>query len=245
MVIDEVYKLVQTFANKEQRGYITPSEFNLLAQQAELELYNKRLKIIIEKSQPKKAAGFYNETLSYDVARQDLSAFLNTSSINVSQSASAGSPHLGAIGGLKTDYIEAIYTAVDEEHSIHTNIPVDIVEPKDVAHVLRSNLVKPSFEYPIALIGKSGENEVKKISVFPEEISSILVYHYSYDNKPTYGYVTIAGKPVFNFSTSIQLKISSRCHGEVVVKILEYLGVTIREAEVVQYAQANELKKDS
>ena len=64
MVIDEVYKLVQTFANKEQRGYITPSEFNLLAQQAELELYNKRLKIIIEKSQPKKAAGFYNETLS-------------------------------------------------------------------------------------------------------------------------------------------------------------------------------------
>ena len=242
MVIDEVYKLVQTFANKEQRGYITPSEFNLLAQQAELELYNKRLKIIIEKSQPKKAAGFYNETLSYDVARQDLSAFLNTTSVSVSDSSS---PHLGSIGNLKTDYIEAIYTAVDEEHSIHTNIPVDIVEPKDVAHVLRSNLVKPSFEYPIALIGKSGENEVKKISVFPEEISSVLVYHYSYDNKPTYGYVTIAGKPVFNFSTSAQLKISSRCHGEVVVKILEYLGVTIREAEIVQYAQANEIKKDS
>ena len=59
MTIDEVYRLVQTFANKEQRGFITPSEFNLLAKQAELELYNKRLAIVMEKSQPKKNTEFY------------------------------------------------------------------------------------------------------------------------------------------------------------------------------------------
>ena len=39
--------------------------------------------------------------------------------------------------------------------------------------------------------------------------------------------------------------LSQRCHGELVIKILEYLGVSIREADVVQYAQANELKADS
>ena len=68
MTIDEVYRLVQTFANKEQRGFITPSEFNLLAKQAELELYNKRLSIVMEKSQPKKAAGYYAESLSPGLA---------------------------------------------------------------------------------------------------------------------------------------------------------------------------------
>ena len=57
MTIDEVYRLVQTFAYKEQRGFITPSEFNLLAKQAELELYNKRLSLIKEKSPTRRSQG--------------------------------------------------------------------------------------------------------------------------------------------------------------------------------------------
>ena len=36
MTIDEIYRLVQAFASKDQRGFITPSEFNLMARQAEL-----------------------------------------------------------------------------------------------------------------------------------------------------------------------------------------------------------------
>ena len=36
--IDRVYQKVLTFANKEQRGYITPQEFNLFADQAQMEI---------------------------------------------------------------------------------------------------------------------------------------------------------------------------------------------------------------
>ena len=39
--IDTVYKKVLTFANKEQRGYITPQEFNLFADQAQLEIFEQ------------------------------------------------------------------------------------------------------------------------------------------------------------------------------------------------------------
>ena len=37
--IDTVYQKVLTIANKEQRGYITPQEFNILAQKAQLDIY--------------------------------------------------------------------------------------------------------------------------------------------------------------------------------------------------------------
>ena len=37
--VDTVYQRVLTIANKEQRGYITPLEFNLLANQAQLEIF--------------------------------------------------------------------------------------------------------------------------------------------------------------------------------------------------------------
>ena len=240
MTIDEVYRLVQTFANKEQRGFITPSEFNLLAKQAELELYNKRLSIVMEKSQPKKAAGFYHESLSPTLAKQDLSHFLQISSIALTNDAQ---PYLGTTKSITTDYIESIFINNDEEHSISTNIPVEIVDNVNINQILRSSLVKPSVEYPIALLSEDGVN--KRISIFPETITGCIIYNYLNDNTPKWGYVTISGKPVYDHSSSTQFVLSQRCHGELVTKILEYLGVSIREAEVVQYAQNKEAIQDN
>ena len=37
--IDTVYQKVLAIANKEQRGYITPIEFNLFAEQAQLDIF--------------------------------------------------------------------------------------------------------------------------------------------------------------------------------------------------------------
>ena len=39
--VDTVYQRVLAIANKEQRGYITPQEFNLLANQAQLEIFEQ------------------------------------------------------------------------------------------------------------------------------------------------------------------------------------------------------------
>ena len=39
--IDKVYQKVLAFANKEQRGYITPQEFNLFADQAQIEIFEQ------------------------------------------------------------------------------------------------------------------------------------------------------------------------------------------------------------
>ena len=36
--IDTVYQTVQALANKEQRGYLTPQEFNLFANQAQMDI---------------------------------------------------------------------------------------------------------------------------------------------------------------------------------------------------------------
>ena len=37
--IDTVYQKVLALANKEQRGYITPQEFNLLADKAQMDIF--------------------------------------------------------------------------------------------------------------------------------------------------------------------------------------------------------------
>jgi len=241
MTINEVYKLVQIFANKEQRGFITPSDFNLLAKQAELELYNKRLDIVKEKSQPKKIAGYYKEGLAPEVAEQDLIHFLKIEEVGLS---SDDASYYGTYANKTMDYISSITIQSDEGHSLGTNVPVDIVTPDTVNQILRSSLVKPSMSYPIALISGTG-GLGKRIILFPNTLKSCTVYYYRYDNNPKWSYVTIAGKPVYDASTSKHLAISERCHGELVVKILEYLGVHLREADVVQYASGKEVQQDN
>ena len=37
--VDTVYQRVLAIANKEQRGYITPQEFNLFANQAQMDIF--------------------------------------------------------------------------------------------------------------------------------------------------------------------------------------------------------------
>ena len=39
--VDTVYQRVLALANKEQRGYITPQEFNLLANQAQMTIFEQ------------------------------------------------------------------------------------------------------------------------------------------------------------------------------------------------------------
>ena len=39
--IDAVYQTVLSVLNKEQRGYVTPQEFNLFAEQAQLDIFEQ------------------------------------------------------------------------------------------------------------------------------------------------------------------------------------------------------------
>ena len=40
-MINEVYQTVLAIANKEQRGYITPQEFNLFADHAQMDIFEQ------------------------------------------------------------------------------------------------------------------------------------------------------------------------------------------------------------
>lgn len=223
MTIDEIYRLVQAFASKDQRGFITPSEFNLMARQAELELYNERLQVVMEGSQAKKIAGYYKKALTPAVAEQDILPFLYETDVTLTSGE----------GSILSDYVCQLY--VD-------NTAVDIVTAKNVGQIQKSSLAKPSADFPVALL--SSNNSSVKVSVFPNTIDSVSCYYYVYNNKPTWNYVTIAGKPVYDSANSRAFLISSRCHGELVIKILGYLGVSIREADLVNYAQAKEVEQD-
>tara|TARA_R100000773_G_C4214432_1_gene113372 strand:+ start:675 stop:1418 length:744 start_codon:yes stop_codon:yes gene_type:complete len=247
MSIDEIYRLVQTFANKEQRGFITPSDFNLLAKQAELELINKRIEVLQEKSQAKKISGIREESLTPEVAEQDLAYFLIATEYKAKLvPITSGYSEAEIIIDKNTLLIKEIFILPDESLGINSHIPLELVSSENINKILRSSLVKPSMDFPVGLMSGNFINQNLKIKIFPDNIENVIVYGYMYPRRsPNWSYVTVAGKPVHDPSTSTQFNLPSRTHGEIVIKILEYLGVNLREAQLVQYAQANEIKSDS
>jgi len=247
MSIDEIYRLVQTFANKEQRGFITPSDFNLLAKQAELELINKRIEVLQEKSQAKKISGIREESLTPEVAEQDLAYFLITTQYKARLVAiTSGYSESEIIIDKNTLLIKEIFILPDESLGINSHIPLELVSSENINKILRSSLVKPSIDFPVGLMSGGTDSKELKIKIFPDNIENVIVHGYMYPKRsPNWSYVTVAGKPVHDPSTSNQFNLPSRTHGEIVIKILEYLGVNLREAQLVQYAQANEIKSDS
>ena len=246
MSIDEIYRLVQTFANKEQRGFITPSDFNLLAKQAELELINKRIEILQEKSQAKKMSGVMEESLTPEIAEQDLASFLITKQYKTKLvSITSGYSEAEINIDQNTLLIKEIFILPDENLGINSHIPLELVSSENINKILRSSLVKPSVDFPIGLMNGGVDSKQLKIKVFPDNIEDVIVHAYMYPRRSAnWSYVTVAGKPVHDPSTSNQFNLPSRTHGEVVIKILEYLGVNLREATLINYTAGKEMMQN-
>ena len=82
--IDTVYQRVLALANKEQRGYITPQEFNLLANQAQMEIFEQYFyDAKSEDGNLKNSTEFSNVD---EILDEKISIFKMTTTLNVNNS---------------------------------------------------------------------------------------------------------------------------------------------------------------
>tara|TARA_R110002167_G_scaffold110108_2_gene280386 strand:- start:146 stop:826 length:681 start_codon:yes stop_codon:yes gene_type:complete len=222
MTIDDIFNLVQVFSNKEQRGSVTPGDFNLLAKKAQMEIIDGRLRAI-EARVPYKSKGFQDIDISPSRAKQDLNPILTKSSALA---------YSGNLFTLPADYIQIL------EVMHNSTTPVDVVDDSTINYILRSTITSPSVDNPVALM--YGD----KVEVFPSSIvADITVKFYDKPADPIWAYVSIgaSNNPIHDSSNSVEFTLGPACHNEIVIKILEYVGVNLRDADIVAYSS----KKDS
>ena len=79
--VDTVYKTVLFILNKEQRGYITPAEFNKLAEQAQLEIFERYFEDLNQALRmPENDSEYANrvKTLEEKIQEMEINADLST-----------------------------------------------------------------------------------------------------------------------------------------------------------------------
>ena len=216
--IDIVYQRVLTLANKEQRGYITPQEFNLLANQAQMEILNQYFYDINQWGRQHGNNTEHSDML--DIIYEKL-ACLNVLLPNQ----------------LVTSGIIAIPSAAYKLGSLFTNDEqkeVEEVNYNEYQYMRSAPLTKPTPARPVYI------NRIDGLNIYPDTITSVDISYIKTPNKAEWGYFVINDKALYDSSllktTHFELHASEET--ELVYKILRLAGISIKQPEVVQVAAA-------
>ena len=225
--VDTVYQTVQALANKEQRGYITPQEFNLFAIQAQKDIFEQYfydLDAIRAENPQKREFG--------DSVQHILFKIQNTTGVTINTS---------DIVTNGTDIPTNRFTGKIFVTLSGIKKTVRKIENPDEIHDLRkSKWHQEGFDEVVYFddgVGKiqvwTGASQVTGERVTCESIKGEpgLVY---------WGYVVINENPVYLPENSKDFDLHSSEQPDLVAKILKLAGVSMEDQELYQAGAAEE-----
>lgn len=233
--INYVYNICRNILEKDARGFFTPEQFNRYAQYSQEEVFND-VYSLYTMAQRKRMARLEYKDLKYSSITQiqdDLRPCYRTTSLTQASANTFSFPS-------DYKYLDGITYSSIEADTFHTG--------DTSSYVLNSNRVAPTTAYPAALIGYD------VITMYPTSITSGVSMGYykiprginasgtPVDQSPTWAYTTVAGQSVYNASSSIQFELPESTYNKIIVRILQQAGMSIRESEVVAFAQNEELE---
>ena len=232
--INTVYQKVLSLSNKEQRGYITPQEFNLFADQAQKEIFEQ---YFYDLNQFKRIPG-------NDTDHSDMVALLNDklsffSKFEVLTSQSTG------LNAQQFNIPDDFYRFQDARTSADFNsVKIEKLNKADAQQAYTSALTKGTNTRPIMYL----EEEDKQIWVQSDNeywngesaspITSITLQYYKKPTSPSWAYNIINQKPFYNSTNSTNFELHLSDESELVYRILFMAGVAIEKPQLSQAAAA-------
>ena len=225
-MINSVRSTVLSVANKNNFGYITPEDFNLYAKQAQLDIFENYFYQ-------------YNMWFVKQNARMSGSEYAD-----IVKNIEMVIDNFSTVSPLVVD-IDSTFDLPADFYFINKLIynntkEIDKVSQGKVLNLLSSNLTSPSVLYP------SYVQNGNQVTIYPDTITSnasIQYIRYPRDPKWTYS-VIVQGTPLFDQSANDYQDFELPITDEVILvdKILQYAGISIRDADLYTFGAAQETK---
>ena len=220
--VDKVYQKVLAILNKENRGYMTPQEYNLLANQAQLEIFEQYFYDLNQYNRRGEINNEYGNIVKNIKEKIDLFKIEN---------------HNLAISSGKYTLPSNLYRLGTVQYN---NNEVEAISTNEYIYINKSPLTKPTTTYPAYV------REGAAITVYPSDITSTI--QCSYIKKPlevNWTYFEVNGTALYNSAAADHQNYELHPSEEttLVNKILTYAGLVIKQSDVIQVADAKENKK--
>ena len=243
--IDAVYQTVLALANKEQRGYITPQEFNLFANQAQQSIFEQ---YFYDLNQFKRVPGNQSNHADMTSIIEEKIALFNRriTTAQTSQNGVSFSTH-----SLPNDFYRFIN--VQANYATRTTSYIKLAQEQrivEVVSIARANellhsgpLVRPTSSRPICYL--QGElitdNQPLQLITFPE-VRSLRIDYVARPEQVQWGYVVVNEKAIWNPNRSENFQLHESEQKNLINKILKLAGISIEDAGLVQVATQEEIK---
>ena len=245
-MINSVRNTVLAILNKNNYGYISPSDFNLFAKQAQLEIFEEyfsEYNNVINKENARVSGTDYANVRK--ALEEAIELFATTSTLTQFAAASDRF-YLPSVTTTGFDYF-MINKILCYDASGATRVfkgEADKVTHGKITMLINSNLTAPTETYP------AYTQEGSILTVYPATINlanEVDAVYFRYPKDPKWTFTTLTnGEPVFNQSAGLgyqDFEIPIEDEIKVVSKILQYAGMSIREIEAVQFGGAEEQKQ--
>tara|TARA_R100001509_G_scaffold35967_1_gene19098 strand:- start:270 stop:1037 length:768 start_codon:yes stop_codon:yes gene_type:complete len=238
--INSVYQKVLALSNKEQRGYITPQEFNLLADMAQNEIFenyfhqarNSSIKIK-DDDNPMDILESIEDKL-HPFYKQHLNVTITGGALNL----------LNPVAGVNTG--EDIYKIIDiGVYDGSVFIPAVKVSAKEYNSISANtkSVLYPTSSRPIYYVSAKNDpspfgtpNHVARIVPAPSDSTIVSVHYYRQPLTPNWAYVVVNEKALYNSNVSVDFELSASEEEHLVSRILLLAGGAIKQPDLSQGA---------
>ena len=244
--IDDVYQKVLVLTNKEQRGHITPLEFNLLANKAQFDIYESYFHDL--KTAYHKPKHNYVAADESDNIKAKLHPFIKDEEISINSDTTQENSH-ALPGDLHKIDVIRLKTPIGKPPDItYRTVILEEVDQKTAAYAEMHPLLKATKDRPVYSRIKSGWYAAPRIAFYPDPTlesattQALYTYNASYwrrPNDPKWAYVIVNGKALYNQGLSVNFQLHASEEEPLVTRILQLAGVVIKSPQLVEAAMVD------
>jgi len=215
--IDTVYQKVLAIANKEQRGYITPQEFNLFADQAQMDIFEQYFYDINQFNRIPGNDTEYADMLT--LLEEKIAIFKNIKLLNYQSPYFQKPREIYRLGTLETGYGE-----------------IEQVTNKEYLNIKLSPLAKPTLKRAVFIDTPQGYR------IYPTFTNNVQCHYIRKPRTAKWGYNIIGENALWDPNKSEDFQLHPSEENNLIVKILALAGIAIKEVNLYQIASQEDAK---
>ena len=220
VIIDTVYQRVLALANKEQRGYITPQEFNLFANQAQMDIFEQ---YFYDRAQFGRVPG--NKTMyadPIDILEEKIEIFHKS----------------GALAATSTAHIFSLPSdlyRLARVNNADNGATIEKLTHQKFTTARNSPLTAPTISRPVYYV------KGNQIIVNPTSVTNVNADYIRIPNEARWDGFG-ASNQLYNSATSINFELHVSEETNLVLNILKLAGIAMKDPSLYQLGATEEAK---
>ena len=230
--VNNVYRTVLLILNQEQRGYITPDEFNKTATQVQLDIFERYFEDLNQQLRVTQT------DFDYSNRQVDIDDKISNFKCIGDCTFSSGKFSLPITDELTNTTIVYNDNPTASQFAFYrlgtvtyNDIEIQRLQRVEFYNIDKSDLTAPSTNFPVYLY------ESSKLFIKPTNITTDVKT--TFLRKPknvVWNFNSTTGNYIYDSSTSVDFELNSSEQTNVITRILLYAGIVVKDPTIIQVA---------